>query len=150
MVILGSGFVTFYLMILCFVLVSRVFSFCGASQATETDSTIYIQNSDYHAAIRSSETNCACSVETTSCSSDITTLAVHFQLADGSGTCTGNQKFHLDDGKGNIATYTCDNNTLYSISTLLTVDSSYLKITLDNAGGVNDGYLWLGIKSKYL
>ena len=122
--------------------------FHEASLAPEIGSTIYLQNSGYPSPISSSETNRSCSVETTSCSSQITILSVHFQLDDGSGTCTGNQKFHLDDGKGNIVTYTCDDNTLYSISTLITVDSNYLKISLDNPDGVNDGYLWLGIKGK--
>ena len=127
-----------------------MFSFCDATQATETGSAFYLHNSDYPATIRSSETNCACSVESTNCSSQITIWSVHFQLTDGSNTCTGRQKLHIDDGKGNVVTYTCDDNGLFAISILHTVNSNYLKITLDNPDGTSDGYLWLGIAGKFL
>ena len=129
---------------------SQMFSFCDATQATDTGSAFYLHYSDYPATIRSSEINCACSVETTSCSSQINIRSIHFQLTDGSGACTGSQKLHIDDGKENVVTYTCNDNGLFAISILHTVNSNYLKITLDNPDGTSDGYLWLGIAGKFL
>ena len=124
---------------------SRVRALCDSVSPSENGSALYLTNKDYPAIIRSTETNCSCSVETRSCSSQINVYFVHVQLDDGGGSCTGNQKIEIDD-QGVVHTFTCYNNTGYSITQSLTSSSNYLKIALDNQAGTEDGHFWIGFE----
>ena len=74
---------------------------------------------------------------------------VHFQLADGSGSCTGNQKIEIDD-KGTVHIFTCHNNTGFSITQTLTSSSNYLQIALDNQNRIGEGTFWVGFEGMLI
>ena len=118
---------------------------CSPSTLTTTGSLLYIKNRDYPSAIRAADTSCSCSVEVSSCSSQIKLYLVHFQLGDGGGSCSGTQQVQIDDD-GTVQTLTCSDNTDYEITLKLTSNSNYITVTQGNAGGVNDGYFWLGFE----
>ena len=124
---------------------SRMSALCESVSVSENGSALYLTNKYYPSTIGSTETSCSCSVETRSCSSKISVDFVHFQLTDVGGSCTGNQKIEIDD-KGAVHTFTCYNNTGYSITQILTSSSNYLKIALDNQSGTKDGHFWIGFE----
>lgn len=112
---------------------------------TETGKLLYVQNTDYPATIRSTETSSTCSVETRSCSLTLNVYFVHFELADGGGLCNDTQHVFIEDRDIN-RTYTCSNNTDYAINRAFTSSSNYLKIEFKNLAGVNDGYFWIAFE----
>ena len=121
---------------------------CKRGSLTATGAPLYTLNSDYPAGlIRASSTSCSCSVEASSCNSQITVYFVNFELGDGGGLCTGNQNMQIDD-KGSIQTYTCSQNTNYGITTTMTSSSNYITMTLDNSAGIADGKFWLGFAGR--
>ena len=127
---------------------SRMSAICDSAALIDTGSVLYLINSGYPSSVRSTDTYCSCSVETTSCSSKINVFFVHVQLADGDGSCTGNQKIEIDD-KETINTFTCNNNTGYSITHTLTSSSNFLKVALNNLAGTDDGHFWIGFEGMF-
>ena len=130
-----------------YVIDSRIKSLCASTAATETGSLLYLKNQDYPSAIRPSETSCACSVETTDCAAQINVHFIHFGLSDG-GICTDNQKIQIDDD-GSVQTYTCSQNTNYSITLIMTTTTNFITITLDNSAGTNNGAFWIGLEGRH-
>ena len=119
----------------------------ASSSLTATGSLLYIQNQGYPNKISASDTSGNCSVEVQGCSSKIKVYLVHVQLGDGGGSCTGTQQLQIDDD-GTVQTLTCSDNTDFEITLLLTSSTNYLTATLENSGGVNDGYFWLGFEGR--
>lgn len=72
---------------------------------------------------------------------------VHLELSDG-GSCTGTQNLQIVD-KDTTHTYTCLDNTDYTINQKLTSTSNYLGITLNNQDGLASGKLWIGFKGMF-
>ena len=120
----------------------------ASSSLTATGSLLYIQNEGYPNKISASDTSGSCSVEVQDCSSRIKVYLVHFQLGDGSGSCTGTQRLQIDDD-GTAQTLTCSDNTDFEITLQLTSTTNYITFTLGNSGGVNDGYFWLGFEGMF-
>ena len=118
---------------------------CDTFTQTNTGAAIYLWNQGYPTKIRSTDTSCDCSVETTTCGEQIKVHFVHFELDDGGGTCTDTQKIKIDDD-GTVQTFTCSQNTQYNITLKMTSTINYITVTLDNAAGTNDGYFWLGFE----
>ena len=120
----------------------------GSESLTATGAPLYTWNNDYPAGpIRATSTSCSCSVEVSSCNSQIKVYFVHFELSDGGGSCSNNQNIKIDD-KGTIHTYTCSENNNYEIITKITSSSNYITMTLDNAMGITDGKFWVGFEGK--
>ena len=131
-----------------FISVSRIGLMSSAS-LQGIGSPLYIQNTDYPTGpIRAAETSASCSVETTSCSSQVKMFFVHFELSDGGGSCTGTQNLQVDD-KDDFHTYTCSDNTDYTIKWKLTSSSNYLNLTLNNTDGTNDGKFKIGFEGMF-
>lgn len=122
-----------------------ILEMCSSVTLTDTGSALYFQNADYPSPIRSVETNCVCSIQTTSCTSQIKVYLVHFELDDGGG-CTDAQKLQIND-TGTIHTLTCSDNTDYTLTHQLTSTSNYITATLDNSAGTNAGRLWIGFEA---
>ena len=122
---------------------------CDSGSLTETGYPLYILNNDYPSPIRHTSTSCSCSIEASSCNSQINVYFVHFELGDGGDTCTANQTIQIDD-KGSIQTYTCLQNTDYEIKTKMTSTSNYITVSLNNAAGIQDGKFWLGFEGRCL
>lgn len=115
----------------------------------ETGNLLYLQNTDYPTGpIRAAETTASCSVETMSCSSQVNVYFVHFELSDGGGLCTDTQNLQVDDKVG-FHTYTCSDNTDYTMNLKLTSSSNYLILTLNNPDGVNDGKFKIGFEGMF-
>ena len=124
---------------------ARIGSMCDNFSQTNTGAATYIWNQGYPTKIRSTDTSCDCSVETTTCGEQIKVYFVHFELDDGGGACTDTQKIQIDDD-GTEHTFTCSQNTGYIITLKMTSTTNYITVTLDNAAGTNDGYFWLGFE----
>ena len=122
---------------------------CESGSGTSTGNLLYLKNTDYPVNIRTNETSCTCSVETTSCTSNINVYFVHFQLDDGSGSCTDTQKIIINDN-GTDSTFTCSDNTYYSITQKLTSSGNYLTVSLENTAGVKAGYLFTGYEGRFI
>ena len=116
---------------------------------TSTGNLFYLKNQDYPSTIKASEASCTCSVEATSCTSNINVYFVHFELDDGSGSCTDTQKFILNDN-GIESTFTCSNNTYYSITKKLTSSGNYLTVSLENLAKVYAGYFFTGYEGMFI
>ena len=128
---------------LIFIPDSMILPICASGSGTSTGSLLYLTNIDYPAKIRDTETNCTCSVETTSCTSNINVYFVHFQLDDGSGSCTDSQKIIINDN-GTESIFTCSDNTGFSIIQKLTSLGNYLTVSLENTEVVRAGYFFTG------
>ena len=124
-----------------------VLPMCEAGSGASTGNLLYLKNNDYHRHIRATETNCTCSVETTSCTSNINVYFVHFELDDGGGACTDTQKIIVNDN-GTEITFTCSDNTYYSITKKLTSSGNYLTVSLENTDGVAAGYVFTGYEGR--
>ena len=127
---------------------SRIRPLCGSVSLSETGSALYLANMDYPSTVRATVKNCSCSVETTSCSSKINVYFVHVQLANVNGSCTGNQKIEIDDKK-TINKFTCNNNTGFSITQVLTSSSNFLKVAFNNQAGTANGQFWIGFEGMF-
>ena len=121
---------------------------CSSATESSTGSPLYLYNTDYPNPIRSTETSCSCSVETSSCTSRINVYLVHFELDDGNGACTDTQTLEINDEGGN-QTLTCSDNTDYTITLQKTSTINYVTVTLDNSAGTNAGYAWIGFEGIY-
>ena len=126
-----------------------VLPICATVSGTTTGKLLYLKNNDYPIYIRAAETSCTCSIETTSCTSNINVYFVHFQLDDGSGSCTDTQKIIVNDN-GTERTFTCSNNTGYHIAKKLTSSGNYLTVSLENTAGVYAGYLFTGYEGMFI
>ena len=73
---------------------------------------------------------------------------MHFQLDDGSGSCTDSQKITINDN-GTETIFTCSDNTYYSIAKQLTSSGNYLTVSLENIAGVNAGYFVIGYEGRF-
>ena len=123
---------------------------CTTVSTTNTGLPLYLYHRDFPAApIRSADTNCSCSVETASCTSQINVYFVHFELADEGGLCRGTQKIEITDNETE-QTFSCSENTYYSITLKMTSSGNYLTISLDNSAATNDGYFWIGFEGRHL
>lgn len=119
---------------------------CYSEPLTAKGSPLYFWNNDYPSGpIRASSTSCSCSVEASSCNSQINVYFVHFELGDGGGSCSGNQNIEIED-KGSI--HTCSQNSLFEITIKMTSLSSYITVMLNNAAAIGDGKFWLGFEGK--
>ena len=125
-----------------------VLPICDSGSGTSTGSLLYLKNNAYPASLRATETSCTCSVQTTSCTSNINVYFVHFQLDDGSGLCTDSQKIIIND-KGTEITFTCADNIGYSITKKLTSLGNYLTVSLENTAGMNAGYFFIGYEGRF-
>ena len=123
---------------------SKGTSMCSTVEEAVTGSALYLYNTDYPNPIRKPDTACPCSVEATSCSSQINVYLIHFQLED-EEACTNTQQFIIDDIDSSH-TLTCSNNTGYTITHILTSASNYITTTLRNPAEINDGRIWIGFK----
>ena len=119
---------------------------CESGSGTGTGNLLYLKNNDYPINIRDAETNCTCSVETTSCTSNINVYFVHFELGD-DGPCTDTQKIIISDN-GTESTFTCSNNTGFSITQTLTSSGNYLTVSLENTAGEAVGYVFTGYEGR--
>ena len=126
-----------------------VLPICASGSGTSTGSLLYLKNNAYPASIWVAETTCTCSVETTSCTSNINVYFVHFELDDGSGSCTDSQKITIND-HGTESTFTCSNNTGYSIIQKLTSSGNYLTVSLVNTEMVPAGYFFTGYEGMFI
>ena len=121
---------------------------CDGGSMTATGTPLYTWNIDYPAGlIRDTSTSCSCSIEASSCNSQINVYFVHFELGDGGGLCNGKQNIEIGD-KGSNHTYTCSQNSNFEITTMMTSSSNYITVTLDNAAGISDGKFWLGFAGR--
>ena len=111
-----------------------VLPMCASGSVSSTGNLLYLKNNDYPLYIRATETSCKCSVETTSCASNINVYFRHFELDDGGGSCSGSQKIIINDN-GTDSVFTCSDNTYYSITKMLTSSSNYLTVSLENTAG---------------
>ena len=134
---------------LIFITDSMVLPICASGSGTSTGSLLYLKNNDYPHHVRATETSCTCSIETTSCTSNINVYFVHFELDYGSGACTGTQKIIIND-KGTLITFTCSDNTDYYITKKLTSLGNYLTVSLENTDGVEAGYLFTGYEGMFI
>ena len=50
---------------------------------------------------------------------------------------------------GTESTFTCSDNTGYSITKKLTSSGNYLTVSLENTAGVNAGYLFTGYEGRF-
>ena len=125
-----------------------VLPMCASDPGTSTGNLLYLTNKAYPASILATETSCTCSVETTSCTSNINVYFVHFQLDDGLGSCTDTQKIIINDN-GTESTFTCSDNTGFSITKKLTSSGNYLTVSLENTDGVEAGYLFTGYEGRF-
>ena len=125
----------------CFFTDPMVLPMCASGSVTSTGNLLYLKNNDYPLYIRATETSCTCSVETTSCASNINVYFRHFELDDGGGSCTDSQKIIINDN-GTDSVFTCSDNTYYSITKMLTSSSNYLTVSLENTAGVNAGLVF--------
>ena len=125
---------------------SETLPMCTSGSGTATGNLLYLKNNDYPANIRAEETNCTCSIETTSCTSNINVYFVHFELDD-DGSCTDTQKIIINDN-GTDSTFTCSDNTYYSITKKLTSSGNYLTVSLENTDGVAAGYVFTGYEGR--
>ena len=135
--------------ILIFIPDSMVLPICALGSGTTTGKLLYLKNNDYPMYIRATETSCTCSVETTSCTSNINVFFVHFQLDDAGGACTDSQKIMINDN-GTERTFTCSDNTYYSITKKLTSSGNYLTVSLENTDWVEAGYLFTGYEGRFI
>ena len=126
-----------------------VLPICHSGFWTSTGGLLYLKNIDYPVEIRASETSCTCSIETTSCTSNINVYFVHVELDYGLGSCTDSQKIIIND-KGTEITFTCSGNTGYSITKKLTSSGNYLTVTLENTAGMYAGYLFTGYEGRFI
>lgn len=120
---------------------------CDYSSLETIGEPLYIANLDYPGAVRSINTQCSCSVETSSCTAKINVYFVHFQLQDGGNSCIGNQTLEINDN-GNTASFNCFSNTNYNISRIMTTSTNYLTASFLNPFGVSDGHMWIGFECK--
>ena len=134
---------------LIFIPDSMVLPMCASGSATSTGNLLYLKNKDYPSNIRASETSCTCSVETMNCTSNINVYFIHFELDYGSGSCTHTQKITINDG-GTDYTFTCSDNTDFSITKRLTSSGNYLRVLLENTAGVNAGYVLTGYEGRFV
>ena len=125
---------------LIFIPESQVLSMCASESGTSTGNLLYLKNNDYPIIIRASETSCTCSVETTSCTSNINVYFVHLSL-------TGTQKIIINDN-GTEKTFTSSDNTGYSITQMPTSSGNYITVSLENTDGMNAGYLFTGYEGR--
>ena len=72
---------------------------------------------------------------------------MHFQLDDGGNTCSDTQNLEVNDS-GTTLTFTCSDNTDYSISVKATSTLNYLTVTFGNPSGTNAGRIWIGFEGK--
>ena len=126
-----------------------VLPICASGSGTSTGNLLYLKNNAYPASIWVAETSCTCSVETTSCTSNINVYFVHFELDDGSGSCTDSQKIIVNDN-GTESTFTCSDNTGYSIIQKLTSSGNYLTVSLVNTEMVPAGYFLTGYEGMFI
>ena len=133
---------------LAFIPDSLVLSICASGSWTSTGGLLYLKNIDYPRRMRDLQTNCTCSVETTSCTSNINVYFIHFELDD-DGSCTDTQKIIINDN-GAERTFTCSDNTYYSITKKLTSSGNYLTVSLENTDGVGAGYLFTGYEGMFI
>ena len=119
---------------------------CASGSAPTTGNLLYLKNDAYPASIRAAETSCTCSVETTSCTSNINVYFLHFELDDG-GSCTDTQKIIINDN-GTENTFTCSDNTGFTINKTLTSSGNYLTVSLENTDEVIAGYIFTGYEGR--
>ena len=122
---------------------------CSVVSQTVKGVPVYLQNHNYPDPMRSVDRRCSCSVQTSISTSKIRVYFVHFQLTDGGGLCSGKQSLTLNDNGRNF-TWTCADNTYYTITELMESDTNYIAITLDNPEGQDDGYVWIGFEGKHI
>ena len=122
---------------------------CSDISATNTGLPVYLYNQGYPSKIRAADTNCSCSVETANCTSQVNVYFVHFQLADGNGSCTGTQTIKIASNETE-RTFTCSVNTYYTITLKMISSTNYLTVLLDNSRGSGDGYFWIGFEGMHV
>ena len=127
-----SGFTVFLILIT----ESQVLPMCASESGTSTGNLLYLKNIAYPASIGATETSCTCSVETTSCTSNINVYFVHLTL-------NATQKIKINDN-GAENTYASSDNTDFAITQMLTSSGNYITVSLENTDGMNAGYLFIG------
>ena len=146
---LGMSSMDVQLKFLIFIPDSMILPMCAAGSGTSTGNLLYLKNQAYPSNIIASETSCTCSVQTTSCTSNINVYFIHFELDYGSGSCTHTQKITINDG-GTDYTFTCSDNTDFSITKRLTSSGNYITVSLENTAGVDAGYVLTGYEGRFV
>ena len=134
---------------LIFIPDSSVLPVCASGSETTTGDLLYLKNLGYPSKIRNVDTNCTCSVETTSCTSNINVYFVHFELNAGIESCTDAQKITISDN-GTESIFTCSDNTGYNITRKVTSSSNYLTVSLENTAVVEAGYFFTGYEGRFI